>query len=576
MKVKHIEIRNFRGIRSLSWRVNSAFACLIAPGDTCKTTILTALDYALSPRTSLTFDDSDFFDQQTDEQVIIQVTLGEWDETQPAIQSLFQERKFAQYKCGLSRDGPVPEPADDVPVALSVSLRIDKSLEPKWSVVKGRDEADEQDRKPIYATDRATLGLSRLDLFSDYHFTWGRNTILTRLSSEAEGNSNAVLSELAREVRQIDISGHASIAECQTVADIVRKEARDTGVALTELSPKVDIQRHPVGSGALSLHEDNVPLRNKGSGSKRLIVAAMQMKLHDGKNVSLVDEIEMGLEPHRIRGLIYKLRNSPQQIFATTHSPVVIRELEVSAHELYVCTRDLAGTMTVQSLGTISDIQAAVRANAEAFLGSKIVTCEGLTEIGCLRAYDLHRFDASDPPIWSLSTSYLNCGGASKIRLVCPQLIQLGYEIGVLCDNDATDQLSEAHVRSLRAAGVHVCQWEGTHSTEEQLVTELPWVQVPLLLRRISEGHDTIEHATIIDAVRNDERLTALDLGADPLCWPESSLIRQTIGKLAKDGNWIKRIDYAQKVFAFAFPHLPAEGIMMSRLDRLWRWIQDE
>ena len=52
-----------------------------------------------------------------------------------------------------------------------------------------------------------------------------------------------------------------------------------------------------------------MPLRNKGSGSKRLIGAAMEMKLYDGKNISLIDEIEVGLEPHRIRGLIVKLRN---------------------------------------------------------------------------------------------------------------------------------------------------------------------------------------------------------------------------------------------------------------------------
>jgi putative ATP-dependent endonuclease of the OLD family len=576
VKVRHIDIKNFRGIKSLSWHVEGAFACLIGPGDTCKTTILTALDYALSPRTSLSFDDSDFFNQQTDEQIVIQVTLAEWDETQPAIKSLFQERKFAQYKCGLGANGPVAEPADDAPLALSVSFRVDKSLEPKWSIVKGRDESEDQDRKSIYATDRATLGLSRLDLFSDYHFTWGRNTILTRLSAEAEGNLNAVLSELAREMRQTDISDQASIAECQTIADTVRTEARDTGVVLTSLSPRVDIQRQSGGAGALSLHEDNVPLRNKGSGSKRLIGVAMQMKLHGGKNVSLIDEIEMGLEPHRIRGLIYKLRNSPQQIFATTHSPVVIRELDVAANELYVCKRDPAGVVTVQSLGTVSDIQSAVRANAEAFLGRKIIACEGLTEIGCLRAYDLHRFDESDAPIWSLATSYFNCGGASKIAPVCPRLIQLGYDTGALCDNDAPDQLTEADVQNLRAAGAHVCQWERGNSTEEQLLSELPWAQVPPLLRLIGDQHDTIEYASILDAIRNDEQLAGLALGADPASWSESPLIRHVVGKRAKDGNWIKRIDYAQKVFAFAFPHLPAGGVMMSRLDALWRWIQDE
>ena len=66
-----------------------------------------------------------FFNQQTGEQIVIQITLAQWDETHPAIQKFFQERKFAQYKCGLGPDGPVPEPADDAPVALSVSLRVE-------------------------------------------------------------------------------------------------------------------------------------------------------------------------------------------------------------------------------------------------------------------------------------------------------------------------------------------------------------------------------------------------------------------------------------------------------------------
>ena len=576
VKVRHIEIRNLRGIKSLSWKVDGAFACLIGPGDTCKTTILTALDYALSPRTALSFDDSDFFNQQTDDQIVIQVTLAEWDETEPAIQKLFQERKYAQYKCGIGPDGPLPEPSDDTPVALSVSLRVDKSLEPKWSVVKGRDEAEEQDRKPIYAADRASLGLSRLDLLSDYHFTWGRNTILTRLSAGSEGNLDTVLSELAREMRLKDFSGYESIAACQTIADAVQAESRATGVALAALSPKVDIQRQSVGSGALSLHEDNVPLRNKGSGSKRLIGAAMQMRLHDGKNVSLIDELEMGLEPHRIRGLIYKLRNSPQQIFATTHSPVVIRELEATAHELCVCKRDVAGAVTVQSLGTVPEIQGPVRSNAEAFLGKRIVACEGPTEIGCLRAFDLFRFDANDPPVWSLSTSYFNCSGASKIAPTCQKLVQLGYQTGVVCDNDAPDQLSAEDVAALRADGIHVCQWEEGRSTEEQLLAELPWAELPGLLQLISDGHDTLEHATIIEEIKSDARLAPLALGRDQAAWDEDDLLRQVIGKLAKKRGWIKRIDYAQAVFEFALPHLPPAGPLMSRLEALWEWIQNE
>jgi len=61
LRIRHIEIRNFREINALSWHVKGDFNCIIGAGDACKATILTALDYALSPRTALSLDDSDFF-----------------------------------------------------------------------------------------------------------------------------------------------------------------------------------------------------------------------------------------------------------------------------------------------------------------------------------------------------------------------------------------------------------------------------------------------------------------------------------------------------------------------------------
>jgi putative ATP-dependent endonuclease of the OLD family len=576
LRIRHIEIRNFRGIKCLSWYVKGDFNCIIGPGDTCKTTILAALDYALSPRTTLTFDDSDFFNQDFDQDIVIQVTLAGWDETRPEIRKFFQERKFAQYKCGLDQTGPLLEPPSEDRVAISVSLRVDKSLEPKWFVVKGRDEGEGPDRQPIYAADRAILGLSRLDILSDFHFTWGRNTILTRLSADSQGNLSAVLSEVTRGMRQSDISGHKGIAECQGVADTVKQESQNVGVRLAAISPKIDIQRQSMTGGALSLHEENVPLRNKGSGSKKLIAAAMQMKLQGGKNIGLIDEIELGLEPHRIRGLTYRLKNTGQQIFTTTHSPVVIRELSVADNELYVCKRDADGLVSLESLAIVPDIQGPVRTNAEAFLGSRIIACEGLTEIGCLRAYDTYRFDEKNAPVWSLATSYFNCGGASRIARDCPQLVRLGYRTGALCDNDAPDQLTTKGVENLRALGVHVCQWETGNSIERQLFRDLPWLHIPALLETISTNHNTPDYATIIDRIRKDNRVAAQNLSVDPATWPESQLLRDVMGDLAHRCEWIKRIAAAEAVFRFAFPLLPEDAIFKSRMNALWNWIQED
>jgi hypothetical protein len=75
------------------------------------------------------------------------------------------------------------------------------------------------------------------------------------------------------------------------------------------------------------------------------------------------------------------------------------------------------------------------------------VACEGLTEIGCLRAYDLYRIDESSPPVWTLATSYFNCGGGSKIKPAALPLMKLGYRVAVFCDNDAKDQINTADVQ---------------------------------------------------------------------------------------------------------------------------------
>lgn len=418
------------------------------------------------------------------------------------------------------------------------------------------------------------FGLSRVDIFSDFHFTWGRNSILTRLNANGEGNLNTILSDLSRDLRATDISSHASIQECQALANKIREEVQKLGVSLAGLSPKIDMQRQTVGTGSLSLHEDNIPLRNKGSGTKRLIGTAMQMNLHGGKNISLIDELEIGLEPHRIRGLIHKLKNSKQQIFTTTHSPVVIRELDVTDDNLYVCKRDKTGVVILQSLATVPDIQGQVRANAEAFLGSRIICCEGSTEVGCLRAYDVYRLGEGDPPVWSLATSYLDCGGAAGIIPVSRNLLTLGYRTAVLCDNDAPQHLPHTAIQALHDAGVHICQWEDGNSTEHQLFLDLQWAYIPALLHTICDSHDTLELASVIDRIIKEPLIAAKKLKTDSATWPESSELRQVIGDLANKGKWIKRIDYAENAFKFALPHLKNESIIETCLDTLWSWIQ--
>ena len=76
MKIRKIEVERFRGIQKLDWDVRRDFICLVGPCDSTKSTILDAIDLALSTRWNVQFDDTDLQDGNTD-QPITKITIGE-------------------------------------------------------------------------------------------------------------------------------------------------------------------------------------------------------------------------------------------------------------------------------------------------------------------------------------------------------------------------------------------------------------------------------------------------------------------------------------------------------------------
>ena len=75
-------------------------------------------------------------------------------------------------------------------------------------------------------------------------------------------------------------------------------------------------------------------MRALGLGSTRLMIAGLQRRAVSESAIVLVDELEHGLEPHRITRLLgsmgAKEEPPPLQAFVTTHAPAVIRELKAS------------------------------------------------------------------------------------------------------------------------------------------------------------------------------------------------------------------------------------------------------
>ena len=108
MKIRHVSVKNFRGVRELEWDVRSDVVCLIGPGDATKSTVLDAIAYTLAPGRFLGLNDADFYAANLDQPISIEVTV-----THPP-RHLLTESNYGLLQRGWSAehgllDDPVPE-----------------------------------------------------------------------------------------------------------------------------------------------------------------------------------------------------------------------------------------------------------------------------------------------------------------------------------------------------------------------------------------------------------------------------------------------------------------------------------
>ena len=102
MNIKRLKICHFRGIDQLDWDIAGRLVCLIGPGDSTKSTILEAIELALTPRRSVSFDDADFYNADTDNLILIEVTVGGSDRTARRCQIRVSDSRL-EWKNGNSR-----------------------------------------------------------------------------------------------------------------------------------------------------------------------------------------------------------------------------------------------------------------------------------------------------------------------------------------------------------------------------------------------------------------------------------------------------------------------------------------
>lgn len=541
-RIRKIEIENFRGIKALTWLPSPGVNCLIGAGDSGKSSILDAIDLCLGARRNLQITDADFHRLDVAHPIKIKITVGELDDALKNIDTYGLYVRSFDSTSGEVED----EPDKDGETVLTVQLAIESDLEPSWTLVSARAAAQGLTRNLNWG-DRVRLAPTRIGNMADFHLGWRKGSVLNKLTDE-EADASAALVKAARDAR-IAFGDEAQEKLGDTLA-IVATTAKELGIPIgDDIKAMLDAHSVSFSGGTISLHdEDGIPLKGLGIGSTRLLIAGLQKKAAQEASMILIDELEHGLEPHRIIRLIGSLgakeNPAPLQVFMTTHSPVALREL--SGKQLYV-TRRQSTQHDIIEVGDEDGVQGAIRTFPEAFLAPSIIVCEGASEVGLIRGLDQFRVSQGLPSISAQGTALVDGGGASRIYERNDAFVALGYRTAILRDDDVQpDPPKEA---AFIAGGGKVVAWGNGRALEDELFASLSEDGAMKLLARAVEFHgEDLVDAHIKSATNGAKALS--DIQVEPLIEGLSAESRATLGKAArtKKAGWFKTVTWMEDV----------------------------
>jgi len=565
-RVRAVSIRNFRGIASLDWVSSPGLNCLIGPGDSGKSTLLDAIDFCVGARRNIQFSDVDFHGLNTSSPIRVSITMGDLPDEMRSMEAYGQFIRGFNAASGLVED----EPGAERETVLTLMLTVGADLEPEWSLHSDRAAAQGAARS-LASADRVRLAPTKIGGSGDTNLAWRRGSVLNRLSNEAP-DATAALVKASRDAREaFGTQAEAQLAETLALVD---KVSTSLGVQLHGgAHAYLDARSVSFSGGTVSLHDGRgVPLTGMGTGSSRLLVAGLQREAAPRASIVLVDEIEHGLEPHRIIGLLGSLgakeNEPPLQVFATTHSPVAVREL--TARQLNLVRRGADGIHRVICVGDAGDIQGTLRSFPEAFLSAKVIVCEGASEVGLLRGIDLYLTrNELDRPLVAKGVSLVDAGGADKLYGRVSAFVALGYETAAFRDDDVqpTSLLEEAFL----AISGKLAKWRHGRALEDELFASLPNEAVAGLVERAIEIHGP---ALVEEHIKSASNGTMGLHQPAALLQPAGRLVLARASKTKKAG-WFKSVTWMEEVAAdIVGPHLAgAEQGFQDILADLFAWM---
>jgi putative ATP-dependent endonuclease of OLD family len=366
--IYRLAIERFRCITSFSWRPAKGVNLILGGGDAGKTTILDAIALLLSPTNPTTLADTDYHARNIDAGFVIEAIVS-----LPPESGINQQTKASWPWDWNGSEAVVPTMDGDGAMkgepVYRLRVRGTEDLELAYEIVQPDGNAD-----TLSVGLRRSIGLVRLsgDDRNDRDLRLVQGSALDRLLSD-----KALRSRLASELAKSDVTEQLTdpAKEALKALDLVFKtKSLPDGLDLALTGGQGLSITALIG---LTAKRDGVqlPLASWGSGTRRFAALAIAEQNQGEAPITLVDEVERGLEPYRQRFLMNDLQAGTSQVFVTTHSPSAIS------------AASNASLWYVDHTGGIGQLASAAvarqrKTDPETFLARLAVVAEGATEFG--------------------------------------------------------------------------------------------------------------------------------------------------------------------------------------------------
>lgn len=411
-------IERFRGIEALSWHPDPGVNVIIGGGNVGKSTILDAIGLLLSPTNSTIVTDTDYWQRAPETEFLIEAVMR-----LPPGTGINDQRKSAWPWHWDGQEARLPDMeaeagADQDPVYV-VRVRGTADCDLAYEI---RQPSGDIDHFPVGV--RRSIGLVRLagDDRNDRDLRLIQGSALDRLLAD-----RTLRAKLARELGEENVDDHlaeAAKAKLTALDGLFGEQALPVGLGLGLVGGQGFSLNALIG---LTARKDSyrLPLSSWGSGTRRLAALEIAAANHSQHPVTIVDEIERGLEPYRQRILVQQLTGEPSQSFMTTHSGTAL-SAAVAASIWYLGADRTIGPLAGAAIRHLER-------DPEAFLSRLTVVAEGVTEVGFC-GYLLQR--AFGTKLWEHGIWIANAGGNSTALGLFESLIAGGLRFAGFVDDE--------------------------------------------------------------------------------------------------------------------------------------------